>query len=249
MWIEDFICLREELTRLQREKSAGSIEDLVKLGYMQIDVYRKAMADNKLNPYKELNENFLGQITELRKDISRTRLKNIENIEYKGFKIKVEFPGQTTTEILITPQEINNAIGLTNKLIESYEEYSIQFTNMKNCLMKHIELEILPNKSLDNESIYLGRGKVVMPAKIKTEGYHVFDISVERCLTHKTDEVRLMPLTEHGLKTIEEALERYAEPDTIETLAVARNTEHYPLTETAIPIIRKKYEEGLWGKR
>ena len=80
-----------------------------------------------------------------------------------------------------------------------------------------------------------------MPATIKSPGYHVFNLhAVEH---DQKPEFCMEPITEYGLDSVETAIERYVKIPSIYPIVVAKNTEYYPLVETAMPIAKENYEK------
>jgi len=128
--------------------------------------------------------------------------------------------------------------------ISKLEDNISLFEAMKYAISKHIKLEAEP---IEGEILYLAQGRLILPTKIITKGYHVFSISSKQCAGCGSKELSFNPLTKYGLSSVEEAKRRHTEKDELMTVVIARNTEHYPLFETVLPIIKEKYLLGSTG--
>lgn len=236
----------EGLLRLQK-KDICKLDDLLYIYNLNTRLLDRAIETSLLEPYKGVVDQGLHDLMKFREEMIR----NINLVKNgKGKTLVMVVPVRNSNlQFFIEPREVHSAMTPMNNIIQKYTVYKDNFENMESCLSKHIELEILPNKSFDNERIYFRNGKIIIPTEIKSRGYHVFDVSVKKIGTEDVERIVLESLTEYGFKTLEEALRKYDEQDMIQTLAVARNTESYSLLDTVLPVISKKYKEGLWDNK
>jgi len=132
--------------------------------------------------------------------------------------------------------EIETMLNVINTLLPRLEEKSSLYGYLEECLMRHIQLDLLPDKLFGDRKVYLKSGHLIFP---HVGTYLVYDI-----FTY-TNRVVFKPIIRYGCRTQEEALKDYVDHSLIGSIAIAKNTDYYPLEETVLPILKKKYEEGL----
>lgn len=108
---------------------------------------------------------------------------------------------------------------------------------------KRIKIDVL-DSDLGEEFRYLAQGYFIIPQK---NGYSITKFSYE----NDSETGNLMSRTEtdnNRVNTVEQALNKI--PDSLLcSKVVARNTEEYPIIETALPIVQRKYEELMFNMK
>ena len=186
-----------------------------------IKIFDEAVKYGALYPYKPLTEICLKQLEELKNKILKHGSMYKESKESK--------------ESLKLSQAINSHIITIKDQIPMFQQ-------MEEMINNHIELTIEPDST--GEIFYLNQALLILPTEIKSKGYHVFEGRGNINFFNRF-QFLFQPLTEYGFETIEEAKKKYIDPTLFCTIATAKNTENYPLRETVLPIISKKYEKRI----
>lgn len=135
-------------------------------------------------------------------------------------------------------QQMINITELFDLKISQIDELAMDLDYIKKGIMNHVQLEIMPNEALDDERIYLANGYVVIPEGRPNTVYPVFRV---RPINSKLE----FKMLNGKLSSLDDAIRNHVDKTIIATLAIAKNTEFYPLMETALPIVKEKYENGL----
>ncbi len=250
------LAMKRELARKVRDihgfKTKHSIKDLEHVIEAYKESLDKAIESNLLFPSINNAYEIYNAMVNMRERIIRTEC-NIKTTSkdprsrdyaYIDFKINLY---DSVFKFYFMGSQLARVAGIVDKNIILFGAKSMFLKNMKQHLMNTIELEVLPN-DLDGERTYFGQGKLIMLTTVESKGYHVFDISMKACSQCNKPHLEFITLTRYGLRSIEEAIEKYVDPAVIGTVAIARNTESYSLAETVIPIIGEKYVSGLGWK-
>ena len=174
--------------------------------------------------------------TEARKALEMLKLSR-ERIPKEDAFLKKIYKGSLLPSY---PEASQRALKKLNEYIPELENRVVIFKNMRDYLSQHIQLAALPNEDLDGERIYLARGMLIMPAGKNPVGYFVFKISIS-----ENRHVELEQTSSYRIDSIDEAIEKCKSMNMVGTIAIAKNTEHYPIEETALPIIKEKYERAF----
>lgn len=212
----------------------NSLAETMQIFDKGLDSFDEAIKKNTLYPYTEEAHDLLDLLKSFRDYFYHSKSKSKRFLQ-KHYFHNAKYIRDNAKKIL----------EFVNKSIHKTRERAIVFDGMRDCYLKHIQLEVMPNDDLDGERIYLSQGILIIPT---ISGYHVFDISIQYHATSSENNLmfEFEQLTEQGLNSVEEAIKKYADPEIfLGTIAIAKNTETYPLNETVIPIIVEKYEEGL----
>ncbi|MFH1210781.1 MAG: hypothetical protein V1645_02580 [archaeon] len=235
---------------LSMRKSHHSIEDLEEVIKFNKETFDNAAKSNFLSPYitiaHAIHTTLMGVRDVMHECLKDSRKKHVEkpNERFYGLaKLELGLSGNTF-RFEVYENELTRMIDMLNSKIPVIEEKVVYFDSMKDCLLKHIQLEVLPNELFDGERIYLSKGHVIIPSGLNPTGYHVFGISAKAGKDGSSLDFDNL-VNSHPVSSVEEAIKKYVDPDVIASVAVAKNTEFYPLMETALPIVREKYEKGL----
>ncbi|MDP3640037.1 MAG: hypothetical protein Q8R53_02425 [Nanoarchaeota archaeon] len=142
-----------------------------------------------------------------------------------------------------------------------------RFHRLHGLAERHIQLEVIPTPALDGRKVLLPSTKVIVPAEIHGDlGYHVYALfysfprkeplpdeaspesqppttgeKMAKMSRRAYPPVDIEQLTDTPCFSLEDALDRYTHPQDVCTIAFAQNAEHFPLAETALPIVVEKY--------
>ncbi len=238
---------------IHSDKTGHSTKDLEQVIEAYKESLDRAIESNLLFPFMDN----AGEISEILNRVKeriiqarsyiKTTIKDPESRAYSLTQLNINLY-DSAFKFYFMGKQLPKVVNMLKKNIPEFEEKSISLKNIKLRLADTIELEVLPN-DLDGEKTYFGRGKLIM-LTAGSKGYHVFDISTTKCDQCERPHLEFKTLTKYGLNSIEEAIEKYVDPTVIGTVAIARNTECYPLAEIVIPIIGEKYAAGLgWNGR
>lgn len=106
-----------------------------------------------------------------------------------------------------------------------------------------IDIEVEP--SFD-ENYYLAQGWLIVPSGNPAR-YHTFRLRYD--ISRGNPMILLEPASRRGYDSFEQARNDnwVIPPQMLGTIATAKNTENYPLMETAVPTLKRKYLERMKG--
>lgn len=245
--------LTSRLASLQTSQEFHTAEVLDETVSLHLQMFDTALKEMALFPYamgaecvlKELNF-FKERVNTFREDYAK---KCKEHPHFSSTLASFPFPmpfsltGQTFL-FGLRIREIGSLIERINRNISSLDERKNHFLRLKSGVEQHIQLEVLPDEVLGDD--YFAQGKLIVPTAIKSSGYHLYRINLQFC-SHcsKPHGMDMALMTEYGLPSVEEVLRQYCTPRPLGTVAIAKNTERYPLEETVLPILKLKYPEGF----
>ncbi len=233
----------KERIRLINEKQSYSFNDLNKIVDAFIDTFDSAIKKNAIYPYKNEANALLRFLEIIRRRTYESKMPIKELGGKSILRDEIILKGKCSFSILgyrfniiYFKEDIDNAVEDINKNVQRLYDRKFLFNSLENCVLKHIELEHINNGIFSDEDIFLGQGKVIMPAKIYSIKYLLFDVFL------KGKELEFSHKDEFG--TLEEAIMN-TDTNILGTVVIAKNTEKYPFFETSFPAVVRKYKEKL----
>lgn len=252
---ELLIQLIEDVRKVHSGKKAHSQKDFETVLRLNSASFEKAIQINALEPYQQMAQTMLEKLQNAQKSMEKDLFSCYQQMQ------KPKSSGRSEPclswrlfdsifQIEVPFSEVYNVLAVIRQEAEKVGKNCALFQQMRKCIVRHIELEILPNPILDGERTALNQGIAIIPTRIYSNpGFYLFDFVTfydEKLKRYSPLKFRLADYS--GSATLEEALGKEQVKHRLGTIAVARNTEIYPLWETAIPIVREKYEKE-WDKR
>lgn len=245
--------LTSRLIGLRTSREVHSVEVLDEAVSLHLSMFDNALKEMALLPYalgaecvlNELNF-FKERINTFREGYAQKRKEHPQcssALDSFPFPLPFSLTGQDFLFVLYG-REIGSLIEKINRNISDLDERKNHFLRLKSGVEQHIQLEVLPDEVLGDD--YLAQGKLIVPTTIKSSGYHLYKINFQFCSPcSRPHGLNMELMTEYGLPSVEEVLQQYCTPRPLGTVAVAKNTENYPLEETVLPILKLKYLEGF----
>jgi len=121
-----------------------------------------------------------------------------------------------------------------NEMLREVSQRKHRFDGLWGSLSHIIEMDVLPNPVFGDKEVYLPQGRIIIPSR----GYfHTFRIKQGE----GTEFEQLQPLA----LSLPDAITKHTNPDTYGTIAIANNTQLYPLNETVAPILAARYDLAM----
>ncbi len=246
--------LKARIKEIHGGRDSHSLEDLARVISLTLQTFDRAVVESALKPYSDSADDALEWIRSMRDDVQqfRTDVRAYSQEQHPFVNNYTHSVGKFVNEIsnhrfkfYIAEAEIQHALEMIGKGVTEIGARTYLFEHMKTAVSEHIQLEVLPNELFDGERVYLGQGRLIMPTTVQTSGFHAFSFSYGKHNNSGKEHLHFEPLTRYGLSSLDEAIEKHVPKNMIGTVAIATNTEFYPLRETALPLIAKKYESGL----
>lgn len=231
----------EQVVKLHGDKERHTLSDFISLLPVMSEYHTLALQRQLLWPWELEAALFLEEalqkvqkISYIETKITERRTANSHNAPLSGkFTFNV---GAGEFKFYAKENELERWKNVLADYIRTAQKFSQKFKMFHEAINNHIELAVLPF-DITGEKLYLKQGRLIMPTTIKTPGYHVFSINYE----DEKGGILFEPITEYGLSSLEKALKDYVDPKMLGTVAIAKNTEQYPLEETALYILHEKY--------
>ncbi len=226
----------ELMKKIRMLLSGGfSKEHLVETLNSQNTVFKEAISRSEIFPYAMMSDQTLSILSSFR-----------DSVNSQVYEIVLMSGGHPQALSLMRQKE--ESFKELNEIITVLEVIVPSFKSLYERIYSHIQLEVLPDESLGGERLFLRNGKIVVPATIKdSSGYFIFGVTYGKCNDCNKEHIHIDQLTERAIPSLDSAL-RDIDRTLLQTVAVARNTESYPLEATVIPILKLKYHKGLEGK-
>lgn len=226
----------ERLSQLHGQKSIHPVEDFPKVIEWHLDLFSASLKHNYLAPCQEMSQDIAAALQKLRTQLNAA-VYSIHGGNHKSGCVRIA--AGYNFHFHPNSSEIETMLHVVNTFLPQLEEKSSLYGYLEECLMRHIQLDLLPNKIFDDRKVYLKSGHLIFP---HVGAYLVYDIFT--C----PKGVVFKPVIRYGCRTLDEALKDYVDHSLIGSIVIAKNTDYYPLEETVLPILKKKYEAelGLW---
>lgn len=228
-----------------------SLTDLEEILQVHKDAFDSALGSCALFPYKFEAERMINNLGSLKMHILRS-MNNSDYIYENNVIGLVDLKNSVASmpicefqfKFYLMQKDFYSAFKIINKQIPKFENRAVLFNDLFVFLMRDIKLNILPNLCFENAQVYTNHGILIMPTTKESPSYHAFNISTTKCSSCDKEHVSLKQHTSQGFDSIDSALNLIGEPEN-GTIAIAEHTEHYPLIETSLPIVKDKYEKAL----
>ena len=237
--------LAEQIKGVHGGKNSHTTADLEKLVRIHLSAFDNAISGLALEPYNFSASSMLKILEDLKKTLQFFR----EMGSYSGGSFInnraafIRRIGPTEFRFFIKGGDAEEAAVNINNMINDTKVRDELFKGMYETVMHKITLEVVPNPDLENERVYLAQGRVIIPTN-QSPGYQIFKLSPFTC-QEGCFHVKLKQITSRGYSSVDEALDKGVDPAIIGTIAIAKNTEMYPLRATSIPIVELKYENAI----
>ena len=225
-----------------RFQTIEGLEEVVSdyLKYFDGAIKRKA-----LEPYNFEVRSFLSQLNRLIGSVKESRdlvpaLQTIYSMNSRLYQTTIGFDDFC---LEIPEEQVDQSLERLAQLVLDVESRDKKLTELCRSVKSEIQLEVRPNSFFHNEIVYLAQGFIVIPTYGPSD-FQVYKISTFRCKDGNLH-TELKQVSQRKYTSVDEAIRREINPNALGTLAIARNTGHYPLLETALPIVEYKYEHGL----
>ena len=211
----------------------------------------RAVEQSLFFPYCREVEQTLQEFQIMRRNFFQMR-QRLGNDFGRGFDMPIAL-----TKVPIGPYRLQYGIGggelqqgyqQADSAVTLLEQRREVFYHLRQAVSRHISLEISPNELFEGRKPYLGQGRLIFPINHSlSKRYHVLRI-YHHPGREENDCIELEPLTTLPLPTLEEAMERYVEPNILGTVAIAKNTECYDMEGTVLPVLQHMYQQRFLGK-
>lgn len=235
----------ERLDRLYYEHPLllFDFEDLESIVHSFRTVFDDALQRKAVHPYMEEADGLLAKLTVMRQDVGEFRREDSKELPFRCYGIQFE---DHIFNIPVAHGDIQEALVALYPLISQSQEKVDALTNLNSTAEKDITYTIQPNKIVGKK--YLVEARFFIPLLQPKEGVYVFLVKSSPSQAGLSFEVQPSPGVLYT--EMDQALRRETDPNRLETVIVAKGTEEYPLAETILPIIFRRYVEGLgFGER
>jgi hypothetical protein len=220
------------LEKFQEDLSKYSIKNPLQCGPSDLkevielhkNIIDAAMNKKALHPYQKLLNSIFDTLNNVYNAI------NSEKLEILLRKLNVDIPRS----------EFSLMKSILAEAVENFGNSARIFDLMGKSIEEKITIEMLPN--VGGETLYFTKAKIVLKSNNNGKtGHYVFAFDRSKCPC--CDKMEIIVGEENIVpeKTIESAIKNHIDPKVLQTVIIARNTEEYPLKETALPVVIKKY--------
>lgn len=229
-------------------KTANSVTELEEILSKSMQAFEEAVSRREIYPHSSSAHEELKGLEGLQQGLTKFRDISRRDILLQRAQFDIDMGHYVLTfNHEGRSKELNQALAIVQRTKSELKQQVSFFDTMYRTIFNHIELDVLPTDIFDGERIYLAQGRLILPTAITTPGYYAFEISMPDCNHCKNRHIKFRPLTQRGYESVDDAIQAHVDPLQLGTVAIARNTEHYPLERTALPILRIKYEQGMYG--
>ncbi len=235
------------IIRINRtERRKNTLQDIDKILTQQSAEFSEAVKESRLEPAITIAATMLssleGVIGDIKGMIEEVRMAS--RLYPKGIislhPIPLSF-GENIIDLHLSKDEIIYARDLFNTQIEKTREDIVMLESMKNAIMNHITLEVRPHELFEGQKVYLGQGKVIIPvSKGSDVKYNVMSVFY----SNERKQLDFSIVNDKPLDSEADAISIYTDPKDLASLVIAKNTEKYPLRETAMPIVAERYRKN-----
>ncbi len=111
---------------------------------------------------------------------------------------------------------------------------------------KATAFEVVPDQNSGTQ--YLPTGKAIVPPTATSDDYRVFKVGLAPCRHCDSKETVKFSPELRGFRFLDDALKAIDRANW-GTIVIAHDVDGYPLEQTIIPVLEKKYEMALFGRR
>jgi hypothetical protein len=232
--------LKEEILGLYLSKEFLSIEDLEAM----LSTYKvhlsHAVEDMELEPYQRSAKSVHNLTHELKEGTDEDLEEFLDIVRQNPNVRKIE--GIHTLVFCMSGFDLKFVIDIhklpeLRHILEGYEKLfrrNVQdFEDLERNISNHINLDITPNDIFDGEQVCLAQGAIIIPQKRRKYQVFSFRYSPKEAFVFK-------PLRKYSISSLNDAV-RAIPQNMLGTIVTASNTQNYPLTETVLPIVARKY--------
>lgn len=137
----------------------------------------------------------------------------------------------------------------TTKVLPSLAKIRSRVMQLENLYVeadKATTFTVVPDEISDTQ--YLLSGRAIVPPTTTSYDYRVFKVGLAHCPDcHRKEIIKFTPEL-RSFSSVDDAL-KAIDRNELGTIVIARNVADYPLEQTVIPVLEKKYEMALFGKR